>query len=369
MRALFSAALAASMAAPADAGSPWLRGDANNDQSIDISDAVHILAYLFLGSVEPKCAPIADASGDGQVALSDASRLLDFLFQSGAALPALSPAEASACAASDPGNLPPSLLPKPVYRTFPGFPLALRIGAVDAEGDPLVYEALDLPPGATLGPETGLLSWTPAGDQLGPFRAAFAVMDAASPPNRVEGALALQVLPLDACTVPSCDPAAGCTFELQPLAESCCSEPGPRVDEPDAGCPAGQVLHIGRNGAGAATIGRLQNCDKVRLTPLGQGGHVLTIFFEAHCFPADRITVWARLETATSLLFEASAPRNFLPNEDGTIVTQRLAFVVEGLFYENQEAQLTASVSTADGLKLERKLRVVLTRDKLPDLP
>ncbi len=62
----------------------FLRGDANGDGGADISDAVTILGFLFLGDVI-ECADGGDVNDDGKLELTDAVALLDFLFRSGAA--------------------------------------------------------------------------------------------------------------------------------------------------------------------------------------------------------------------------------------------------------------------------------------------
>ncbi len=70
-------------------GGDFIRGDANGDESVDLSDAVTILNYLFLGLELPTdCLDGLDANDSGTVDLSDAIQLLRFLFQGGAA-PAL----------------------------------------------------------------------------------------------------------------------------------------------------------------------------------------------------------------------------------------------------------------------------------------
>jgi hypothetical protein len=64
---------------------PFIRGNANNDSTVDISDAVGILNDLFLGI--PSTAPCRDAldtNDSGAVDISDAVYLLSFLFQGGA---------------------------------------------------------------------------------------------------------------------------------------------------------------------------------------------------------------------------------------------------------------------------------------------
>jgi hypothetical protein len=96
--ALFAAA-AVSFRAPLAAqslpsqGFALENGDSNGDGGRDISDAVHILSFLYLGGAEP--VPVADcvgappaplngdSNGDGGRDVSDAVHLLNWLFASG----------------------------------------------------------------------------------------------------------------------------------------------------------------------------------------------------------------------------------------------------------------------------------------------
>jgi hypothetical protein len=59
------------------------RGDSNDDGVGDISDAVHILLYLFSGGATPDCLEAADVDADGQHNVTDAVYLLAHLFQGG----------------------------------------------------------------------------------------------------------------------------------------------------------------------------------------------------------------------------------------------------------------------------------------------
>ena len=59
---------------------PFVRGDANADGTADISDAVAILGFLFLGSTLNDCSDAADVNDDGVVDISDPTRLLGHLF-------------------------------------------------------------------------------------------------------------------------------------------------------------------------------------------------------------------------------------------------------------------------------------------------
>ncbi len=64
----------------------FIRGDANADGAIDISDAIYILLYLFRSknlSRPPDCLDALDVDDDGKVDLSDPISLLDFLFKGG----------------------------------------------------------------------------------------------------------------------------------------------------------------------------------------------------------------------------------------------------------------------------------------------
>ncbi len=66
---------------------PFRRGDSNGDGRIDISDAVKVLAWLFLGDSQPGCLESADSNGDSKHDIADAVGLLSFLFLGGEAPP------------------------------------------------------------------------------------------------------------------------------------------------------------------------------------------------------------------------------------------------------------------------------------------
>jgi hypothetical protein len=61
-------------------GLRFLRGDSNGDGTVNLSDAVSVLGYLFLGSKEPPCFDAADADDTGRVEITDAIFLLGALF-------------------------------------------------------------------------------------------------------------------------------------------------------------------------------------------------------------------------------------------------------------------------------------------------
>lgn len=66
----------------------FFRGDSNQDEQVDISDAMDTLDVLFKGSSTPiACEDAADATDDGKIDISDPIFTLNFLFLGGAPLP------------------------------------------------------------------------------------------------------------------------------------------------------------------------------------------------------------------------------------------------------------------------------------------
>ncbi len=65
----------------------FFRGDANMDRSVDVSDAVFALGWLFLGEEQPSCLDAVDANDDGSVDVADPIAILQSLFTRGTTLP------------------------------------------------------------------------------------------------------------------------------------------------------------------------------------------------------------------------------------------------------------------------------------------
>ena len=65
----------------------FLRGDANQDHVVDISDSVRLLLYQFSSGVEAPCLDAMDADDSGSVTVGDPLYLLRFLFLNGSAIP------------------------------------------------------------------------------------------------------------------------------------------------------------------------------------------------------------------------------------------------------------------------------------------
>ncbi len=63
----------------------YVCGDANGDSSVDVSDAVKLIAYIFSGGSTPNPLIAGDANCDGTVDISDAVCLLGYIFSGGSA--------------------------------------------------------------------------------------------------------------------------------------------------------------------------------------------------------------------------------------------------------------------------------------------
>ena len=69
----------------APGGSTFVRGDANSDGSINLTDGVIPLLYLFSGGAPPACADSADTNDSGNIEITDAIIIFSWLFTGGAA--------------------------------------------------------------------------------------------------------------------------------------------------------------------------------------------------------------------------------------------------------------------------------------------
>jgi hypothetical protein len=58
----------------------FIRGDANGDETVNLSDAETTLGWLFLGSPKPACLDAADSNDSGTVDITDPIHVLHFLF-------------------------------------------------------------------------------------------------------------------------------------------------------------------------------------------------------------------------------------------------------------------------------------------------
>lgn len=60
-------------------------GDANNDGTVDISDVVYLINYIFVGGSAPNPLTAGDANCDSAVDISDAVYLIGYIFSGGSA--------------------------------------------------------------------------------------------------------------------------------------------------------------------------------------------------------------------------------------------------------------------------------------------
>ena len=70
------------------AGAVFVRGDADDNGLLNLTDAIFSLNYLFVGGVEPTCFDSADSDNNGSIQLTDGIFTLMFLFNGGDAPPA-----------------------------------------------------------------------------------------------------------------------------------------------------------------------------------------------------------------------------------------------------------------------------------------
>ncbi|MCS5626458.1 MAG: dockerin type I domain-containing protein, partial [Planctomycetes bacterium] len=71
---------------PPPGGTIFRRGDTDGNGTVELTDAVFILGYLFQGSTTPACLETADSDDNGKIDVSDAIRLLGWLFAGGGPL-------------------------------------------------------------------------------------------------------------------------------------------------------------------------------------------------------------------------------------------------------------------------------------------
>ena len=61
----------------------FLRGDVNDDDTVNLSDAISVISYLFLDGGDPRLVEASDINADGALDLADAVYLLNFLYRGG----------------------------------------------------------------------------------------------------------------------------------------------------------------------------------------------------------------------------------------------------------------------------------------------
>lgn len=64
----------------AQEGKFYLGGDANDDGNVNLTDALHLLQFLFSGGKAPACPWAVDVNGDKRIDITDPVNLLEYLF-------------------------------------------------------------------------------------------------------------------------------------------------------------------------------------------------------------------------------------------------------------------------------------------------
>ena len=159
-------------------GETFLRGDVDHSGDIDITDAIRLLGYLFLGDPPPPCRPAADSDADGKLNLTDAINILSFLFLGGPGFADLSTEEQITCNGR---NRPPAAEPIGTVLGREGVVLEFSIVATDPDGDAVRFIPERVPAGLVVGRATGVVRWTPSFGQAGDHRIRVRVVDGRDP--------------------------------------------------------------------------------------------------------------------------------------------------------------------------------------------
>jgi hypothetical protein len=327
-------------------------GDCNADGMVTVDELLQSVNIALASTPATGCEAV-DINGDGEVTINE------LLAAVNAAL--------NGC----PVNHAPDVACFGIYQASPGFEIGVAIEAADADGDRLRYTATDLPDGAVLDEHTGVVSWTPTLQQFGTFYIPFAVTDDGAPPLSTGGLLTFKVSPQDLCQQIACDPAVGCESTPLPLSQPCCTDLLPRVAEPLAPCPEGRVLFVGRNRS--TGIGRLQDCDALSVVNSAQTSATVRLNIEARCVNSSApVTVRARMVTQSRVVFDAGRPVILDPGANGYV--QRIPLVLPaqtaGPFFDldQADADLTVTLTDADGVTVSTHVRPTLTFNRLDDV-
>jgi hypothetical protein len=95
-------------------------------------------------------------------------------------------------------------------------PLSLHLTASDPDGDPLIFSSPNLPPGATLNPQTGEFAWTPELTQAGVYAVTFVVTDPGGASDSKGINISVQDVPQDSNHAPDCSQARPSITEIWP---------------------------------------------------------------------------------------------------------------------------------------------------------
>lgn len=203
---------------PLKAQGEFIRGDVNGDGGLDLGDPVATLLHLFAGAPAPACEDAADSDDDGIVEIPDAIVTLGYLFLRGAP-----PREPFPRCGLDPTPdaldcAGPVLACLPTRLEFTSIPLTLAhlegeyrypARVEDPTGGTVSYALMRAPAGAGVDDSSGLVTWTPAPDQLGAHT--FVLRATSTSGSSAEQVFAVRVRPWPAA--PRLDSLPGVTRE------------------------------------------------------------------------------------------------------------------------------------------------------------
>jgi hypothetical protein len=352
--ALIFEILARPVCSAAQSSSPCI-GDCAVDGQVTVDEIV-VGVSIALGQLEIDRCSMFDRSRDGDVTVDE------ILAAVAAALGGCTP------------NRPPTTEDLPDYVTYPEREVRVVVPGSDPDEDALGFTAEGLPAGAMLDATSGVLTWQPSAEDVGSHVVSYLVTDSGFPPLSASGAIRFEVMQPKPCQDLDCLPATGCTALPLDISVDCCpAPPEAREEEPLLDCPAGAIIALGRNREG---FGPLQDCDTLPLVSQGQGGTTVSMHIAARCIRTDApSSMRIQLYTADNVLVNFSqASVSFGAAANGFFAQRNRRFevddsTVEPQFFEGDEAQLAMTIQDADGLFLEKTIRVRLTLGPAEDLP
>jgi len=158
---------------------PAVRGDVDRNGTLELTDAVVLLQFLFLGGEAPMCDATADADASEVLEVTDVVAILNYLFRGGAPLPELTAEEVARCTGS---NEPPIVEPIGTVQGREGLLLEFAVIAHDPRDDVLSYSIESGPERMTIDSSSGVIRWSPRFGEVGDYRIRVRVLDAGVPP-------------------------------------------------------------------------------------------------------------------------------------------------------------------------------------------
>jgi len=180
---------------------PAVRGDVDRNGTLELTDAVVLLQFLFLGGEAPMCDATADADASEVLEVTDVVAILNYLFRGGAPLPELTAEEVARCTGS---NEPPIVEPIGTVQGREGLLLEFAVIAHDPRDDVLSYSIESGPERMTIDSSSGVIRWSPRFGEVGDYRIRVRVLDDGVPPLAEDATGLVRVL--EGNHPPSVDP-------------------------------------------------------------------------------------------------------------------------------------------------------------------